>query len=91
MATYNVNTVKNQTLGAGTEDIVNFSTPGSKVRVVNRSATNPIYFRCDNVAAVVGADDNFEVEPNSFLEVAAQTRVVRLISAGAQVYTVMNF
>lgn len=88
MASYTANRVKNQTLSGGTADTITFTDTPSKIRVANRSATNPIYFRVDGIAAVVAADENFVVEANSFLEINTTSKVVSLISSGGQAYSV---
>ena len=46
MTTYNVANAKHATLGAAAEDIVNLSSPGRTVTIVNWGAlTDVIYFR----------------------------------------------
>lgn len=91
MATHAVDRSKHTTLTGGAEDIVNMN-QALAVRVENRSATNPIFFTTDGSPAVQNADNSYIVMPNSGLTVSPgyHIRQIRLISAGAQAYSVMG-
>jgi hypothetical protein len=100
MAAYTAATAKSQTLGAGVLDSVALSDSGRSIEVFNLSATNPIYFRtgatvADIVNPTVAGDNCTVVAPNSSTKVAYPTTAsglngcaVKLISTGAQAYTV---
>lgn len=100
MAAYTGITAKTQTLTISTVDSVTLTGTGGTIRIENQSATNPIYVTlgATPVASVTdptAAGDNcYVVPPSSSRDFprpqAAGTAgtVVKLISAGAQVYTV---
>jgi hypothetical protein len=93
MATYNVVRSKHATLIASTVDTVNFSdTPMYCITVVNRSASNTIFWRLDGTdPTAAGGDDNYLTVPNSstLVLLAEEITNVRLISSGAQNYSVI--
>lgn len=84
-----------QTLVANAIDTVTFATDYQFVEVLNRDATNLIYFTADGSAPAIAADGTDVVSPGDSLKVPASvdtntpnSTVVKLISAGAAAYSI---
>lgn len=99
MATYSVSVAKHQTLGVATVDDVSFNVYGKYLQVLHRgSATNPIYFTVGGSAATTATpsstgDNVYVVTAGAPITVAwpftaGTTACVKLISAGAEPYSV---
>lgn len=84
--------IVHQTLVANVASTVVLDGDYDDVEILNRSATDDIYFRVDGVAATVGGADNYIVRAGQFLQVAvpgvAGATSVSLISAAAAPYSV---
>lgn len=78
------------TAAAATEDVVTLSGGGGLTAdIINTGATNDLFFRLDNVAAVALADENFVVTPRSRRSVRlASNGIVRIISTAGTTYGV---
>lgn len=79
------------TLTAGTVDRVALTRDATAVEVLNRSATDEIYFTVDGPDPAVAAAGTQVVTAGSALEVAANASAVttvRLISSGPAAYSV---
>lgn len=94
MASFSVDRSKHATLTADAVDTVTLGYRGT-VEVLNRSASDYIYFTNDDSAPAVDGDDTFVVGPGQSLLVGASNvgsnEVVKLISAGAAAYSVTGF
>jgi hypothetical protein len=93
MATYNVIKAKHQTLVASTVDTVNLSGGFNYVEVSNWGSAR-IFFTIDGSTPTVGGDDSYPVGPGGSLPVPVTTPAtvaVKLISAGANDYSVVGF
>lgn len=90
MASYTVNRAKSATLTISTVDTVTFPAayPYLMVEVVNRDATNPIFFTADGTAPTVAGDDCFCVAPSQTVRMGFPGGAVKVISAAASPYTV---
>ena len=98
MATYNLaagdEAAHAKTMVAATEDTVNFVEAVSDVEIVIHSAPAAIYVTLDNVAATVAGARTFVIPPviGQFRRLRVPKRetatTIRLISAGAPVYSV---
>lgn len=83
-----------QTLTAATVDTVTFPFDTSYVEVLNRDATNPIYFTADGTTPSVALDGTDVVGAGDSLRIPApvdatpNATVVKLISAGAAAYSI---
>lgn len=95
MATYTVAAgkrgVRAKTLGANTEDIINFSEDISAVEVYVESGSATVYFSTDRSAATVAGDNTDPVAPGSAVTTEVWTggnSQIRLISSATAVYNV---
>ena len=97
MATYTAHIATHQTLTASTVDTVTLDAYGRYIEIVHRgSATNPIYFCVGRSAAtptVAGADTLVVLSTKPTVvpwpvDSPASTAQVKLISAGAEPYSV---
>lgn len=99
MAAYTASYAQHQTSGIATVDSVLLSENGRYIEVVNRGATNILYFRLGATVAVTvdpvsTAADNFVVMPNTTLRVGYPfwltgiSVCVKVICAAAQPYSV---
>lgn len=78
-----------KTLTATTVDTINVG-GGHTVVLSNRGATNPIYFTTDGSTPTVEGDNTKVCLPNDSRDIRVRSSVgsVKLISAGAQPYSV---
>jgi hypothetical protein len=92
MAAYSVARSKTATLVASTVDTVTFTDAGQHgIVIVNRSTTKNIHFRLDGVDPALDGDECYMVAATGYAFFTWRTAIteVRLISDGAQKYTVM--
>jgi hypothetical protein len=78
------------TAAAAAEDVITLSGGGGQTAdIVNTGATNTLYYRLDNVAAVALAAETYVVRPNERVRVnLAANGIVRLISTSGTTYSV---
>jgi hypothetical protein len=89
VATYSVVKAKSATLVASTVDTVNFSGGMQIFSILNRSATDVIYFTIDGSTPTVAGDDVYAVSPgDTIVFFPRSVATVKLISSGAAPYTV---
>lgn len=92
MANYSATRSVHKTLAAGVADQVTISGYRDQIEVLNRSASDYIYFTTDGSAPAVAGDNTIAVPPGGAVMVAASNEsgaeVVKLISAGAPAYSV---
>lgn len=92
MANYSVTRAKHATLVANTADTVTLALNSGSVEVVNRASSGAgLFFTIDGTAPTVAGDDTFWVPAGESLIIATNgERVVKLISATADPYTIVG-
>lgn len=96
MATYTVAVGErgvHKTLVAATVDTVNFSRDCDRVEIINRDGTAELYFTTDGTTPTVGGNNTLMLPAaiGSYVTTAVGgLSVVKLISAGAPAYSVLE-
>ncbi len=89
---YTVARTKHETLVANTVETVSFTDGGMHgIIVANMGGTNKIFFRLDGVDPTIAGDETYLVAPGAYTFITQRVHIteVRMISAGAQPFSVM--